>query len=285
MAKTAKKPKVESHEFQAEVAKLLHLMVHSVYSDRDVFLRELISNAADACDKLRYEAIATPGLLEETPLLNIVITRRQGGQDADHRRQRHRHEPRTNSSTISAPSPNPAPRPSWKRRARGVNLIGQFGVGFYSAFIVASRVEVISRQAGSRRVLHLGLGGLRHVSRWSCRRRRGRAAPQSCCISRTMRWNFSRAGKSNRWCGPIPTISPIRSCWHRRQRSATPDQHGQCHLDAAQIRGHGGAAQGILRPCFGILFRPGADHPLPRRGAARIYGAALCAGRAAVRSL
>ena len=78
MAKTAKKTKTESHAFQAEVAKLLHLMVHSVYSDRDVFLRELISNAADALDKLRYEAIAAPDLLEEAPQLNIVITELQG---------------------------------------------------------------------------------------------------------------------------------------------------------------------------------------------------------------
>ena len=63
-----------AHQFQAEVAKLLHLMVHSVYSDRDVFLRELISNAADALDKLRYEAIAAPELLEGDPDLRITIT-------------------------------------------------------------------------------------------------------------------------------------------------------------------------------------------------------------------
>src|SRR5687768_3308510 len=78
MAKTAKKKTVsdqpESHEFQAEVARLLHLMVHSVYSDRDVFLRELISNAADALDKLRYEAIANPELLGDDPSLKITIS-------------------------------------------------------------------------------------------------------------------------------------------------------------------------------------------------------------------
>src|SRR5260221_9838537 len=64
----------EAHVFQAEVAKLLHLMVHSVYSDRDVFLRELISNAADALDKLRYEAIAKPELLAGDTTLRVVIT-------------------------------------------------------------------------------------------------------------------------------------------------------------------------------------------------------------------
>ena len=78
MARTAKKSAAsagpEAHQFQAEVAKLLHLMVHSVYSDRDVFLRELVSNAADALDKLRYEAIARPELLEGDSELRITIT-------------------------------------------------------------------------------------------------------------------------------------------------------------------------------------------------------------------
>ena len=72
--KTAKKTKnKKSHEFQAEVAKLLHLMVHSVYSEREVFLRELISNAADACDKLRYEALQKPELLDGDADLKITI--------------------------------------------------------------------------------------------------------------------------------------------------------------------------------------------------------------------
>ncbi len=63
----------ESRAFEADVAKLLNLIVHSVYSDRDVFIRELISNAADACEKLRYEAIANPALLEADPALRITI--------------------------------------------------------------------------------------------------------------------------------------------------------------------------------------------------------------------
>src|SRR5512136_326619 len=63
----------ESRTFEADVAKLLHMMVHSVYSDKDVFLRELISNAADACDRLRYEAIANPGLLADESKLRITL--------------------------------------------------------------------------------------------------------------------------------------------------------------------------------------------------------------------
>ncbi len=68
------KAQPESRAFEADVAKLLHMMVHSVYSDKDVFLRELISNAADACEKLRYEAIATPGLIGEHPGSRITLS-------------------------------------------------------------------------------------------------------------------------------------------------------------------------------------------------------------------
>jgi molecular chaperone HtpG len=148
MAKTANKPKVESHAFQAEVTKLLHLMVHSVYSDRDVFLRELISNAADALDKLRYEAIAAPDLLEDAPLLNIVITPDKTAKTltvADSGIGMREDELIDNLGTIA----KSGTQAFVEKAGQGVNLIGQFGVGFYSSFIVASRVEVTSRKAGS----------------------------------------------------------------------------------------------------------------------------------------
>ncbi len=148
MAKTAKKTKTESHAFQAEVAKLLHLMVHSVYSDRDVFLRELISNAADALDKLRYEAIAAPDLLEEAPQLNIVITPDKAAKTltiADSGIGMGEDELIDNLGTIA----RSGTQAFVEKAGQGVNLIGQFGVGFYSSFIVANRVEVTSRRAGT----------------------------------------------------------------------------------------------------------------------------------------
>jgi molecular chaperone HtpG len=144
----AKKQKENSHEFQAEVAKLLQLMVHSVYSDRDVFLRELISNGADALDKLRYEAIATPALLEEAPLLNITITPDKAAKTltiADSGIGMSEEELIENLGTIA----KSGTQAFVEKAGQGVNLIGQFGVGFYSAFIVASRVEVTSRKAGA----------------------------------------------------------------------------------------------------------------------------------------
>ncbi len=151
-AATAEAPaSATSHQFQAEVAKLLHLMVHSVYSDRDVFLRELISNAADALDKLRYEAIARPELLEGAPDLTITITPDKDRKTltiADTGIGMSEQELVENLGTI-AKSGTQAFVEQARAKQGDVHLIGQFGIGFYSGFIVASRVDVISRRAGA----------------------------------------------------------------------------------------------------------------------------------------
>ncbi|MFN4141019.1 molecular chaperone HtpG [Aestuariivirga sp.] len=149
-AETSANAAATSHQFQAEVAKLLHLMVHSVYSDRDVFLRELISNAADALDKLRYEAIASPQLLEGAPDLTVTITPDKEKMTltiADTGIGMSERELVENLGTI-ARSGTQAFVESAKAGHGELNLIGQFGIGFYSGFIVASKVDVISRRAG-----------------------------------------------------------------------------------------------------------------------------------------
>ncbi len=162
-AKAKNQAKIElgaSQPFQAEVAKLLSLMVHSVYSDRDVFLRELISNASDALDKLRYESIAKPELLEKEPELSITIAADKAagtltvtdtgiGMSAE--------ELASHLGTIARSGTE-----AFVEKAKGdVNLIGRFGVGFYAAFMVADKMEVTSRKAGSAKA-HLwtsdGLG-------------------------------------------------------------------------------------------------------------------------------
>ncbi|MGI9483979.1 MAG: molecular chaperone HtpG [Hyphomicrobiales bacterium] len=155
MAKAAQKKAqeaTEKHEFQAEVSRLLHLMVHSVYSEHEVFLRELISNAADACDKLRYEAIAQPELLAGDPDLKILIsfdkkksllTVTDNGIGMNH------DELVSNLGTIARSGTRAFMETTKSDGDEGtINLIGQFGVGFYSAFMVADKVQVYSRRAG-----------------------------------------------------------------------------------------------------------------------------------------
>jgi molecular chaperone HtpG len=141
----------ETRPFQAEVSRLLQLMVHSVYSEREVFLRELISNAADALDKLRYQAIAEPALLEGEGALRIVITPDRAAKRlsvTDTGIGMSHDELIDNLGTIAKSGTE-----AFMREAlagdNAPRLIGQFGIGFYSAFMVASRVEVISRKAGS----------------------------------------------------------------------------------------------------------------------------------------
>lgn len=143
----------ETHAFEADVSKLLHMMVHSVYSDRDVFLRELISNAADACEKLRYEGIASPSLLgsDPQPRISIIL-------DPDNVRLTVEDNGIGMSAADMGETLGTIARSGTKAfldklageaGKEGSQLIGQFGVGFYSAFMVAGRVEVISRRAGS----------------------------------------------------------------------------------------------------------------------------------------
>jgi molecular chaperone HtpG len=151
--KAAKKSETHSHSFQAEVAKLLHLMVHSVYSDRDVFLRELISNAADALDKLRYEAIAAPDLLAGAPDLAITITPDKAAKTltvADNGIGMSEQELIDNLGTIAKSGTQAFMEQAKNDKDKGgIHLIGQFGVGFYSSFMVAHKVDVVSRKAGT----------------------------------------------------------------------------------------------------------------------------------------
>jgi len=143
-----------SQPFQAEVAELLHLMVHSVYSETDIFLRELISNASDACDKLRYEAIAAPDLIADGEAPKILIATDEKADTLsviDSGIGMDRQELIDNLGTI-ARSGTKSFLSRLTEAKDGAGLIGQFGVGFYSAFMVADRIVVTSRRAGADQV-------------------------------------------------------------------------------------------------------------------------------------
>jgi molecular chaperone HtpG len=141
----------ETHGFQAEVRQLLQLMIHSLYSHREIFLRELISNASDACDRLRFAAIADSALLASDPELGIRV---QADATAgtititDNGIGMTRAEAIANLGTIARSGTAEFFRSLSGDEQKASALIGQFGVGFYSAFIVAERVEVRSRKAG-----------------------------------------------------------------------------------------------------------------------------------------
>ncbi len=141
----------ETLSFQAEVARLLNIVVHSLYSEKEIFLRELISNASDACDRLRYQALTEPGLLAEEPELRLRIRLDNGARTitvADNGIGMNRAELIENLGTIARSGTTAFLGQLSGDKAKDLPLIGQFGVGFYSAFMVAERVEVFSRKAG-----------------------------------------------------------------------------------------------------------------------------------------
>ena len=137
--------------FQAEVKQILHLVTHSLYSNKEIFLRELVSNASDACDKLRFEALNNPALLEDAPNLDVrvafdadaktlTITDNGIGLSTD--------EAVANLGTIAKSGTREFMSALEGEQKKDAQLIGQFGVGFYSGFIVADRITVESRRAG-----------------------------------------------------------------------------------------------------------------------------------------
>ncbi|MCX8098378.1 MAG: molecular chaperone HtpG [Casimicrobiaceae bacterium] len=145
----------QQHAFQAEVARLLHLVTHSLYSNKEIFLRELISNASDACDKLRFEAIENPALYEDAPTLDIRVSYDKAAHTItieDSGIGMSLEEAIANLGTIAKSGTREfLERLSEARKSDAKEqgaLIGQFGVGFYSAFIVADRVTVETRRAG-----------------------------------------------------------------------------------------------------------------------------------------
>ncbi len=144
----------DTHVFQADVARLLDLMVHSVYSERDIFLRELISNAADACEKLRYEAIANPALIADGAPFGITVLTDKEAKTltvADNGIGMSRDDLVSALGTIASSGTRAFLDKvgDEKEVETGQNLIGQFGIGFYSAFMVAGSVVVETRRAGS----------------------------------------------------------------------------------------------------------------------------------------
>ena len=152
MTETTTPSTPETMGFQAEVKQLLHLMIHSLYSNKEIFLRELVSNASDACDKLRFEAIDQPDLLQGDGELAIRVDYDKSARTitiSDNGIGLSRDEAIANLGTIARSGTREFFSQLTGDKQKDAQLIGQFGVGFYSAFIVADKVTVLSRRAGS----------------------------------------------------------------------------------------------------------------------------------------
>ena len=148
----AEKPSSEKLEFQAEVKQLMQLMIHSLYSNKEIVLRELISNASDAADKLRFEALANSALYENDAELKIQIGFDKAARTvtiSDNGVGMSREEVIANIGTIAKSGTKEFFQSLSGDDAKDANLIGQFGVGFYSAFIIADKVTLTTRRAGS----------------------------------------------------------------------------------------------------------------------------------------
>ncbi len=141
----------ETLGFQAEVKQLLQLMIHSLYSNKEIFLRELVSNASDACDKLRFEALTDKALLEDDSELKIRVSFDAAARTvtiSDNGIGMSRDEVIANIGTIARSGTREFLARLTGDAAKDANLIGQFGVGFYSSFVVADRVTLETRRAG-----------------------------------------------------------------------------------------------------------------------------------------
>lgn len=140
-----------THSFQAEVKQILHLVTHSLYSNKEIFLRELVSNASDACDKLRFEALDNAALYEEQPNLEVRVSFDEAARTvtiSDNGIGMSAEEAVAHLGTIAKSGTREFMAKLEGDQKKDANLIGQFGVGFYSGFIVADRITVESRRAG-----------------------------------------------------------------------------------------------------------------------------------------
>jgi molecular chaperone HtpG len=143
----------QTHSFQAEVAQLLHLVTHALYSNKEIFMRELVSNASDACDKLRYEAINDSGLYEDAPTLEVRVSFDKDAKTltiTDNGIGMSTQEAIDHLGTIAKSGTKDFVSKLSGDQKSDSQLIGQFGVGFYSGFIVADKITVESRRAGMK---------------------------------------------------------------------------------------------------------------------------------------
>lgn len=246
--------------FQAEVAQLLHLVTHSLYSNKEIFLRELISNASDACDKLRFEALNDTSLYEDAPNLEVRVSFDKEARTltiADNGIGLSQQEAIDNLGTIAKSGTREFMNRLSGDQKADAQLIGQFGVGFYSGFIVADRITVESRRAGLKPeegvrwvsggagdfevetitrpergtsvTLHLRDDALDYLSTWKLKSIIGRYSDHISLpiLMRKEEWKEGSDGQpgdhvlSEDW----ETVNQATALWARAKKDVTPEQY------------------------------------------------------------
>jgi molecular chaperone HtpG len=246
----------ETLGFQAEVKQLLRLMIHSLYSNREIFLRELISNASDACDRLRFEAIGTPALLDGGEELSIRVDYDKDAKTitvSDNGIGMTRDEIVLHLGTIARSGTREFFEKLTGDQQKDAQLIGQFGVGFYSAFIVAERVTVISRRAGlpaseavrwesdgsgeftveaserPRRgtdvILHLKVDDQELLSSWKLRSILVKYSDHIATPIRMPKEEWDKDKNDHRRTGEVETVNQASALWARPKADITEQQY------------------------------------------------------------
>ncbi|MGE5161690.1 MAG: molecular chaperone HtpG [Betaproteobacteria bacterium] len=242
--------------FQAEVKQLLQLMIHSLYSNKEIFLRELISNASDACDKLRFEAMVRPELLEGHDELAITVAFDKAARTitvSDNGIGLSRAEAIEHLGTIAKSGTREFFARLTGDQQKDAQLIGQFGVGFYSSFIVADRVTVVSRraglpageairwesdgageftvepaereEAGTDVILHLREGEDELLSAWKLKGIVTRYSDHISLPIRMRREEWDKDANEFRLTGDLETVNQANALWARAKADITDEQY------------------------------------------------------------
>jgi molecular chaperone HtpG len=248
--------------FQTEVKQLLHLMIHSLYSNREIFLRELVSNASDACDRLRFAAIADPALLPPGEELSIEVSYDKDAHTisvSDNGIGMSREEMIEHLGTIAKSGTREFFAQLTGDQRKDSQLIGQFGVGFYSAFIVADRVEVVSRRAdaavaarwvsdgggeftiepatragrGTDIVLHLKDGNDELLSSWKLKAILTRYSDHIATPIRMQKEEWDKDKNELRRTDGVETVNQASALWARPKSEITDEQYREFYKHVA----------------------------------------------------
>ena len=273
----------EKLSFQTEVSRLLRIVANSLYSEKRIFLRELISNASDACDRLRYEAITEPGLTEDDPEFRVRIELDPEARTisvADNGIGMNRDGLIADLGTIARSGTTAYLEQMSDDAAEHMALIGQFGVGFYSAFMVADRVEVTSRRAGEDGAWRWASEGLGEFTVGEAER-----AGRGTTVTLHIRDGEDAFLEPATLRGIVKTYSdhialPIVLAEDGSEETVN---EASAALGPPAGRHHRRPVRGILPPCRPCLRRAVDDDSLAGRGGARIHHAGLRPLAAALR--